>query len=367
LDFVDGGGNLLLAVNGKVGEAIQKLATECGVELDEEGTALIDHWNYDEKDDGKHTLVVVDTKNLLPVNIMVGEGHTTPFLYRGIGISNDAENPLLLSVLHASSSSFSYNPDAVIDSYPTAVGSGSQLISALQARNNARIVISGSLDFFSDELITAPIKHALSGASYLQSGNKALADALSRWVFQESGVLRYSNVSHRKLASSDSAGHSLGQAEVHDRLDSSDYTIMDEVEYSIVLEELVDADPKGRVQKWQPYKAQDVQLQFVRIDPFVRLNMKQDSATGKYYLRFKLPDVYGVFKFLVDYNRAGYSRLFSSTQVSVRPLWHTQYERFIPAAYPYYVSAFSMMTGLLLFSVFFLHSRWQSATKTKSE
>ena len=43
--------------------------------------------------------------------------------------------------------------------------------------------------------------------------------------------------------------------------------------------------------------------------------------------------------------------------MSVRPLQHTQYERFIPSAYPYYASAFSMMVGLFLFSIVFLHMK----------
>ncbi|XP_016135651.1 dolichyl-diphosphooligosaccharide--protein glycosyltransferase 48 kDa subunit-like [Sinocyclocheilus grahami] len=81
------------------------------------------------------------------------------------------------------------------------------------------------------------------------------------------------------------------------------------------------------------------------------------KMSGKYSVQFKLPDVYGVFQFKVDYNRLGYTHLYSSTQVSVRPLQHTQYERFIPSAFPYYASAFSMMAGLFVFSVVFLHMR----------
>jgi oligosaccharyltransferase complex subunit beta len=34
---------------------------------------------------------------------------------------------------------------------------------------------------------------------------------------------------------------------------------------------------------------------------------------------------------------------------------HTQYERFIPNAYPYYASAFSMMFGVFVFSFVFLY------------
>jgi oligosaccharyltransferase complex subunit beta len=53
-----------------------------------------------------------------------------------------------------------------------------------------------------------------------------------------------------------------------------------------------------------------------------------------------------------------------SFQVSVRPLEHTQYERFIPSAYPYYASAISMMVGVFLFSIVFLHFK---DAKTKDD
>lgn len=36
-----------------VGDLIRELANECGFEIDEEGTYVIDHLNYDIEDDGK--------------------------------------------------------------------------------------------------------------------------------------------------------------------------------------------------------------------------------------------------------------------------------------------------------------------------
>ncbi|XP_077869095.1 dolichyl-diphosphooligosaccharide--protein glycosyltransferase 48 kDa subunit-like, partial [Saccoglossus kowalevskii] len=77
-------------------------------------------------------------------------------------------------------------------------------------------------------------------------------------------------------------------------------------EYSIVIEKLVNG-------KWQPFDAKDVQLEFVRIDPFVRPTLKRNA--GYYFTQFKLPDIYGVFQFKVDYNRIGYTHLYSSTQM----------------------------------------------------
>jgi len=37
---------------------------------------------------------------------------------------------------------------------------------------------------------------------------------------------------------------------------------------------------------------------------------------GVFSARFKLPDVYGVYQFRVDYNRMGFTHLFSTTQAS---------------------------------------------------
>lgn len=124
---------------------------------------------------------------------------------------------------------------------------------------------------------------------------------------------------------------------------------MDNVVYQIGIERYSSG-------KWVPYEANDVQLEFVRIDPFVRSTLTKKPG-GIYEARFKIPDVYGVYQFKVEYDRIGFTRLYNTTQVSVRPLEHTQYERFIYSAYPYYASAFSMMAGMFIFSFVFLHYR----------
>jgi len=113
-----------------------------------------------------------------------------------------------------------------------------------------------------------------------------------------------------------------------------------------------------------PFDGKDIQLEFVRIDPFVR-TVLQRGSDGLFRAEFKIPDVYGVYQLKVDYTRIGYTFLHSATQVSVRPLEHTQYERFIVSAYPYYASAFSMIGGVFLFSIIFLHFR--EDVKSKSE
>ncbi len=66
--------------------------------------------------------------------------------------------------------------------------------------------------------------------------------------------------------------------------------------------------------KWVPFDAKDIQLEFVRIDPFVR-TVLQRGTDGVFRTEFKIPDVYGVYQLKVDYTRVGYTFLNSATQV----------------------------------------------------
>lgn len=339
--FIDDGGNVLVAGSTDTGDALRELATECGFEVDEEGAAVIDHLHYDTAaDSGDHTTIVADPRHLIQADVIVGAEAPSgaPLLYRGTGLLADRDNPLVLQLLTADSTAYSYAPDSPIREYPHAVGRGTLLIAALQARNNARVVFSGSLYFFSDEAFTSAVQPQ-GGKRHAVSGNRVVAEAFSRWVFGEVGRLRVVSVRH----------HKDGESEA-----PAAYTITDPAVYTIVIEQL------GEQDRWGPYVASDVQLEFVRIDPFVRTTLKAIGA-GAYEARFNIPDVYGVFQFKVNYDRVGYTHLQSATQVSVRPLMHTQYERFIPSAFPYYASSFSMMLGVFVFALVFLHYREEPA------
>lgn len=341
-DFIDQGGNVLVAGSSNSGDALRELASECGFEVDEDGANVIDHLNYDKSDSGHHTKIVADSDNLINSPVIVGNKNVSPLLYQGTGLIADPENPLVLRLLTSSSSAYSYKPDQSIKDYPHAVGKNTLLIAALQARNNARVLFSGSLYFFSDEAFTSSVQKSQGGKKFDKSGNEKVAKSMAQWVFKENGVIRVSSVSHNKI----------GEKEP-----PAAYTIMEDVIYTITVEQLTG-------DKWIPYEANDMQLEFVRIDPFVRMTMTP-SGYGRYEARFKIPDVYGVYQFKVDYNRIGLTHLYNTTQVSVRPLEHTQYERFIPSAYPYYISAFSMMGGVFIFSFVFLH--YKENVKTKPE
>jgi oligosaccharyltransferase complex subunit beta len=259
-----------------------------------------------------------------------------PLLYRGIGLLVDPTNPLVLEILTGSSTSYSHNPDLPITEYPHAVGKNTVMIAGLQARNNARVVFSGSLEFFSDEFFTAQVE---AKGSKVASGNAALSKAVTDWCFKQSGVLRVESISHHLEGATKSPAH---------------YTIKDNAVYTIVVKELING-------KWVPFDGKDMQMEFVRIDPFVRVTM--ENKAGNMIARFKVPDTYGVYQFKVNYNRVGLTRLSTADQISVIPLRHDKYERFIGQAYPYYASAFSMMAGVFVFSLVFLHFKEEDVVK----
>jgi oligosaccharyltransferase complex subunit beta len=93
--------------------------------------------------------------------MIVGSQPSSPLLFNGVGMTADPDNPLVLEILSGSSTSYSFFPDEEIKEYPHAVGKSTLLIAGLQARNNARIIFSGSLDFFSNESVVSILIIAL--------------------------------------------------------------------------------------------------------------------------------------------------------------------------------------------------------------
>lgn len=159
---------------------------------------MIDRFNADTKDEGRSTLIVADTEYLIKNKLMVGDKakQGAPFLYRGIGMTIDPENPLLVEVLTGSPNSYTYNPDSPITEYPHTVGKSSLLISALQARNNARVMFVGSLEFFSNDFFDASVENAMTKKHHAKAGNEELSASLTKWLFKERGVLRVGKIKH---------------------------------------------------------------------------------------------------------------------------------------------------------------------------
>ncbi|XP_074275257.1 dolichyl-diphosphooligosaccharide--protein glycosyltransferase 48 kDa subunit [Silene latifolia] len=335
LDFVDSGHDLILAANPNASEFIRNVALECGIDFDEDSSAVIvDHTSYSVSEiDGDHTLIASD--NLIKSDVILGrEKIEAPVLFRGIAHSINPANSLVVKVLSASPAAYSANPNSKLSNPPTITGSSISLVSVVQARNNARILISGSLDMFSDRFFRSGVQKAGTSVKHQKSGNEQFATEISKWIFHERGHLKALNVRHHKVGETD---------------EPSIYRINDDLEYSVEVYEWSGTS-------WEPYVANDLQLQFYMMSPYV-LKTLSNNKKGLYHTSFKVPDVYGVFQFKIQYQSLGYTSLSLSKQIPVRPYKHNEYERFIPVAFPYYGASFSTMAGFFIFSILYLYHK----------
>jgi oligosaccharyltransferase complex subunit beta len=339
VNFIDAGNNIIVAGTTDVSEPIREVAESCGVEFATAGTAVVDHVKFDGSDaNGPHTLLTVqlDSDNALVRKI------TAPVLYRGISHTVAVGSKLIEPVLLGSE--YSYNGDsegAPLDA------SKPLLISAYEARNNARIIFSGSLEFFSNAFISEISAHDTVTA-HETSGNRALIYDLSTWCFQERGRLRVREFHHNH------AGVDV------DTPTPELYRIKDDVTFSVVIEEL-----NSETKQWVPFHSNDVMIDFTMIDPYYRLFLEHDDQ-GNYAIDFKVPDVFGIYKFVLHYHHAGYSTLHFEEHIIVRPFMHNEFERFIDVAYPYYTASFLSMAAFFVFGVVFMHTKAPAAAAANS-
>merc|ERR1712078_911960 len=78
-----------------------------------------------------------------------------------------------------------------------------------------------------------------------------------------------------------------------------------------------------------------VQVELRMLDPYVRKGLKY---LGEGEALVTAPDVNGVFKFQLDYQRPGLTHIHLEEPAPIRPYRHDEFERFIPAAFPYYAA-----------------------------
>ncbi|GAA5807467.1 hypothetical protein MFLAVUS_000828 [Mucor flavus] len=329
VDFVKNGGNILAATGVDASDNVRALAAEFDIELDTE--TVFDHTNFDNED---HSLITTN-EIIAPTTIIDAKSIEAPVLYTGTGLSV-GKLPLSTAILTTGPDSF------LADSYnkrTNAVGSIT-LVGSMQTRNNARVTFVGSLDLFSDKLIDASVKES-------KSGNQEFIAQLSQWTFQEKSVLKV-------------VGHSHHKQNDTEQLDW--YRVKDDIVYDVDIAEY-------KNDQWVPYKANDVQLEVIMLDPYIRTTLKQvpvqSGSFGRFEANLRLPDRYGVFTFKVNYKRSGLTYILAEDQVSIRPLRHNEYPRFLTAAYPYYASTGSMIVGFLVFSAIWL-STWGGKTSIRA-
>ena len=115
---------------------------------------------------------------------------------------------------------------------------------------------------------------------------------------------------------------------------------------------------------WHPFNADDIQLQFVMLEPYYSVILNRESTSDQsvatYSYKFRVPDRLGIFRFVVDYQRYGLTFLDEQNEVSVIQWRHDAFPRYLTRAMPFYVSVFVLMGAFFIFVTSFLFSDFPS-------
>eukprot|EP00397_Hematodinium_sp_SG-2012_P010461 GEMP01010576.1.p1 GENE.GEMP01010576.1~~GEMP01010576.1.p1 ORF type:complete len:465 (+),score=106.13 GEMP01010576.1:76-1470(+) len=317
-DFVDIGGNVFIGTTRLVGQDLRKLANECGVEFDAQESSVVDHVHKHAKDTGDHSLVFAgaireDNK------VVTGNVDGSKVLYRGAGHSIGA-GTLSFNILHGSPTAYSWGPGGLIST-----NAKTNLVSAMQARNGARVLFTGSLEMCSNEI------YALS------SENEKFCDEVSKWTFREKAVLRWDNLTSHKVGE-----EHIGTPYM--------YRMKDDIVFKIDIKEYENG-------QWKPFHGPDVQLELVMLDPYVRIFLDPPTDGATFSKTFQAPDRYGIFKFRIIYHRRGYNHVHVEHLAPLRNFKHNDYDRFLWVASPYYAVCLMTPFSLLIVSFLFLYHR----------
>ncbi|KAI8852124.1 Dolichyl-diphosphooligosaccharide--protein glycosyltransferase subunit WBP1 [Chytridium lagenaria] len=286
LDFQDRGGNVLLTGSSTISETLRDIAIEYSVEIDEKGFAVQDDFSHTSADP---TLVVTD-RIVAPSSIV--SSVKKPIVYRGNGARLTGRNKHIVPLLTGTATSYSWMAGSKKPVDKVCVGEEWRLLDPL----------TGNLDFITE---------------------------VSKWVFQEKGVLKVTSTFH----------HRENEDQQHGA-----YRIKDDLVYRIEISEYHET-------AWRPFTAPDVQFEAVMLDPYIRANLTQVPTTttsGIFEVHFRSPR-------RVDYRRYGYSWIIQKETVAVQPFRHDGYPRFLTPAFPYYVNAFSMVVAFFALSVVVLY------------
>lgn len=256
----------------------------------------------------------------------------------------DPKNQFVFPILRAESTTVSVF--RAKDSKDTKIAEESgellTLVSGYQTRYNNRGALSGSVQMCSDDVIAA------------NESNEQFCKQLASWVFQESGVLRASNLRHNKKGEICPAGKECPNPE--------NYKIEDHVEFYIDLEQKTNG-------VWQPFFAEDIQLQFIMLEPYYSVMLDREafsSSVATYSYKFRVPQRLGIFRFVVEYSRYGLTFLDEQCEVSVIQWRHDAFPRYLTRAFPFYASVFTLMAAFFIFISYFLFSSFPQ-TKVSSK
>ena len=207
LQFINAKGNILLALSSSnpTPTSLVSLLAELDIQLPADRTGLVvDHFNYDSASASDlHDVLVLPPPGPIRPDVKdffggasASSGALLAFP-RGVGATL-GPGPLLTPVVRAPATAYSYNPKEQGEALDEVFAAGEQLslVSAVQARNSARLALVGSAEMLQDKWFDAKVRRAGDKADS-PTGNREFAKTVAGWAFKEIGVLKVNWVEHR--------------------------------------------------------------------------------------------------------------------------------------------------------------------------
>lgn len=242
ISYFDEGGNVIVIGDVDTSFSYRKLFYAFGIELEESGTVLKDHFS------NHGSVRTISTLNYEPISPFFSQNTCKkPLLYEGIGLNLvNYENYQLYNLIKAEPTTFSKNE---ITKVAVRAGTSITLTAGVQGLNNARAILSGSLYFFSNE--------ALENREF---GNRQVVEDLIDWNIKRKGIVRVKSMSY----------HGVG-------VDHKEtlFNVGEKLFFSAEIEEY---DSFHDV--WTPYVADDLQVELVMLDPWVRTTLVKGPGSS---------------------------------------------------------------------------------------
>lgn len=346
LEFFNSGGDIIAVTNERsVPDSIRQFASELDVHISPRGYKVADNFDAEFRKYGTVKAEIVAPQIVDSTSSLSVQGSAA---YLG-------SNPLVFPIIKADSNTC-YVYDAR-DQDELSVGSdalwasGSQVVYAagLESRHShSRFVWMGSdAEFIKDS---------------------AIAESVTSWALQERNVLRVTSVSHFKLDDS----------ETTTIVNPSIYKVGDHARYEIVVQQGGRARSSSQQSTtgglWKAYDADDIQLEFVMLDPYYRLNLHKDTAKSTseysvYFAEFQVPDQHGMFTFKVNYARPGYTLINEAHTVTVRHTANDEWPRSweISNSWVYLTSAVCTVVSFGVFVILYMYSGTGAPAETKTK
>ena len=271
--------------------------------------------------------------------------------FQGSGMKLDPQNDYVFPILKGTSGMKAELPPKKSkgNSTPRSFeGDEITLVAGYQSRYSQRAILSGSIEMCSDKFIKA----TQVGDDYTTSPNFKLCLELAKWNFQQKSVLKMENFTH-SLVDKSLVEKGLQKEQ--------EYKLKDEIQVSFDLYEKIN-------NKWVPFHSEDaVKLEFIMLHPFITENM-ENTEGAHYRVQFNVPDHNGVYKFKIDYNVIGLSRVYYDEITPVRVFNHDEFPRNIVSAYFYFGTAFLTAGATILFVLqYALTSEEKKRSKVKED